>query len=125
MAIRVLLAEDNEIIRKVIADLLKSDPGIEVIAECSSFAEALNLASATNPEVVLMDVHMGDERTVTHSQLKAGLTGSRLLAMSIWNDDETKALAASYGAVALLDKTKLMNDLIPSIRRYATKRAEA
>ena len=59
MAIRVLLAEDNEIIRRVIADLLKSDPGIEVIAECAGFAEALSLASATHPEVVLLDCSHG------------------------------------------------------------------
>jgi hypothetical protein len=49
--------------------------------------------------------------------------GSRVIAISIWTDEETKALADSYGAVALLDKTKLASDLIPAIRRVVSKLA--
>jgi len=53
---------------------------------------------------------------VTQQQVKSCLTSvSRLLAISIWNDAETKALAASFGAVQLLDKTKLGTELIPAI----------
>ena len=50
---------------------------------------------------------MGDEYVVTPSQMKSWLVGSRLLAISIWHDDETKALADSFGAVTLLDKMNL------------------
>jgi chemotaxis response regulator CheB len=57
MTISVLLAEDNEIIRKMIADLLKNDPAIEVIGQCATFAQTLDLASKLHPEVVLLDVH--------------------------------------------------------------------
>ncbi len=62
---------------------------------------------------------MTDENDVTPSQIKSSLAGSRLLAISLWNDEETKALADSYGAIALLDKTKLAQKLIPAIKRYA------
>jgi chemotaxis response regulator CheB len=95
----------------MILDFLKGDPGIEVIGEHTAFAQTLKLASKLQPEVILLDVHMGDEHAVTSSQVSSGLTESRLLAMSIWNDDETKAVAVSYGAVACLDKTKLANQL--------------
>jgi hypothetical protein len=45
MTIRVLLADDNDVVRKVILDLLKSDPEIEVVAECVSFAQTIEIAS--------------------------------------------------------------------------------
>jgi hypothetical protein len=61
---------------------------------------------------------MSDERTVTHGQVKSALNGARLLAMSVWNDDETRYLAKSMGAVKLLDKTKLATELIPAIRQF-------
>jgi hypothetical protein len=55
---------------------------------------------------------LGDEYIVSRAQLKAGFASSRMLAMSIWVDDETKALAEAIGAVTPLDKTTLTADLI-------------
>jgi DNA-binding NarL/FixJ family response regulator len=119
MKIRVLLADDSEIMRKVIAGLLRDDPEIELVAECGSFAQTMERASKLHPQVIVLDIHMGDERTVTPSQLKFGLIGSRLLAISIWKDDETKALADTIGAATLLDKANLATELTPAIKRYA------
>jgi len=124
MTISVLLADDSEIIRKVIADLLKNDPEIEVVAESVGFAQTIQLAAKLHPQVIVLDLHMGDEHTVTPAQLRSGLISSRLLAISIWNDDETKALAEAIGAVTLLDKTKLTAELIPAIRHYANEDSE-
>jgi two-component system response regulator DevR len=118
MKISVLLADDSDVMRKVIVDLLKSDPEIEVLAECVGFGEAIQLAPKLHPQVIVLDVHMSDERTVTSGQVRSGLNGTRLLAMSVWNDDETKYLATSMGAVKLLDKTKLGTELIPAIRQF-------
>jgi hypothetical protein len=64
---------------------------------------------------------MSDERTVTRAQLRSGLIGSRLLAISVWNDEETSYLAEAIGAVKLLDKTKLAAELIPAIKHYANE----
>jgi DNA-binding NarL/FixJ family response regulator len=118
MTIRVLLTNDSEIIRKVIADLLKDDPEIEVVAECVSFAQTMERASKLRPQIIVLDVHMRDERTVTPSQLKFSLMGSRLLAISVWKDEETKALAQAIGATTLLDKANLVSALIPAIKQY-------
>jgi DNA-binding NarL/FixJ family response regulator len=124
MTIRVLLADDSEIMRKVILDLLKSDPEIEVVAESVGFAQTIQLAAKLQPQIIVLDVHMRDEHTVTRAQLKSGLNGSRLLAISIWKDEETIALAETMGAVKLLDKTKLTAELIPAIRHYASESNE-
>jgi hypothetical protein len=72
----------------------------------------------------LLDVHMSDERTITPSQRKSGLIGSRLLAISVWNDGETRHLAEVIGAATLLDKTKLTAELIPAIRHLASESIE-
>jgi chemotaxis response regulator CheB len=120
MIISVLLADDSQIMLKVIARLLKSDPEIEVVGECVSFAQTIDVASKMRPQVIVLDVHMRDELTVTPSHLKFGLIGSRLLAISIWKDDETKALAETMGAVTLLDKADLATALIPAIKYYAS-----
>ena len=70
-------------------------------------------------KVVLMDLHLENENNVKSSDMKSLLNGSALLAFSLWNDNETKALADRYGAVELLDKANLAFDLIPAIKRSA------
>lgn len=120
MKISVLLADDSPIILKVIAHLLKGDPEIEVVAECVSFAQTMEVTSKLHPQVIVLDIHMPDEHAVTPSHLKFGLIGSRLLAISIWKDEETKALAETIGAVTLLDKADLATKLIPAIKHYAS-----
>ena len=120
MRIRVLLADDSVPVRKVIVDILKRDPEIELVGECDSLWQTMQFAAKLRPQVIVLDVHMRDERFMTPLELKTGLTGSRLLAISAWQDDETKTLAEAIGAVTLLDKAKLVTQLIPAIRRNST-----
>ena len=120
MLTTVLLADDNEIVRKAILRLLQGDSDIQVLAQGTTFAQTIELASTLHPQVIVLDVHMSDERAVTPAQLKSGLIGSRVLAMSIWNDDETKFLAKTFGAATLLDKAKLATELIPAIIQNST-----
>ena len=117
--ISVLLADDSELMRKVIAHLLKDNPEIQVVAVAESFSQTIHLANKLHPQIVVMDLYMGDENVVSPSQVKAWLGSSQLLAISIWNDDETKALANCFGAVAFLNKKDLDTQLIPAIKKYA------
>src|SRR5437588_8082257 len=122
--ISLLLVDDNDMLRKAIAHVLASDPEIQLVAEAVSFAETMRLTYELQPQVILMDLHLRDQKAVTPSQVKSCLAGSRLLAMSIWEDDETKTLAEVFGAVTLLDKTNLATELIPAIKLYATHKKE-
>jgi two-component system invasion response regulator UvrY len=119
MSIRVLLADDSEIVRKAITHLLQSDPEIQLVAEAVSFRQAMRFASRLRPQVIVMDLHMPDENNLTPLQIKSCFVGSRLLAISLWNDEETKVLADGCGAVTLLDKTNLGALLIPAMKQYA------
>jgi DNA-binding NarL/FixJ family response regulator len=117
--IKVLLAEDHRVMRNAVARLLSGDSEIEVVAVATNFAQLLEYVPAFQPDVVIMDVHMHDDKFVEPERIKAVLTRSRLLAMSIWKDEETKLLADRLGAVALLDKPNLGRELITAIKRCA------
>ena len=121
--INVLLADDHRSMRKAISELLKDDAEVCLVGEAGSFRETIDLTAEFCPDVVVMDIHMGDEKKVKPSDLKSSLVDCYLLAMSLWTDEETKVLAKSFGAVTLLDKTKLASELLPFLRRYAQSRA--
>jgi DNA-binding NarL/FixJ family response regulator len=115
--ISVLLVEDSEPMRKALARLLSSDPGIQMLGEAGSLNEAIRLASKLSPDVVLLDLHLGDENSTTPSKIKSAFVESRVIAMSLANDTDTRKIAEAYGAIALLDKMTLANNLIPSLKR--------
>jgi DNA-binding NarL/FixJ family response regulator len=119
MPIRVLLADDNEHVRKAISRILWSDPEIQLVGEAASFSETMQIYSKMRPHIVVMDLHMKDGENSTALQVRSSMNGSRLLAISIWNDDETKTLADNFGAVTLLEKISLASELIPAIKRHA------
>ena len=120
--INVLVADDHQDVRKVISNLLKDYADVRLVAEASSFREVIDRSSDCHPDVILMDVHMGDERKIVPSDLKSRLADCQILAMSLWTDRETKALAESFGAVTLLDKTKLDSELSLSLECCARLR---
>jgi DNA-binding NarL/FixJ family response regulator len=119
MSISVLLADDSQLIRDAIAGLLKNSLEIDLIGVADSFSETLRLLGELQPNLVLMDLHMKDEKSVEPTDLKSGLHGVPLLAMSVWVDPETKTLAETFGAVQLLDKATLAFELVPAIRKHA------
>jgi two-component system, NarL family, response regulator DevR len=120
MPIKVLLVDGSDVMRSAIRQVLKNELGIEVVGTATSFAETLVLTAALKPNVLLMDPHMPDEREYTPESIKSQilLHTKCIVAMSLWNDDDAKALAASFGAHVLLDKMNLYSDLIPAIKQF-------
>jgi hypothetical protein len=66
---------------------------------------------------------MPDDSSVSPQEIKSLLNtlGSRLIAISFWDDEGTQALAENLGAVTLLDKMKLVTELIPAIKATTSK----
>jgi DNA-binding NarL/FixJ family response regulator len=120
--IRVLLADDNEVIRRAIRQLLEEQPEITLVGEATGFAQTIQMTQELKPEVVILDLHMKDQSACETEVVKIQLNRceSRILAISIANDAETKELARSVGAFTLLDKMNLADDLIPTIKRCAS-----
>jgi two-component system response regulator DevR len=122
MPVTVLLADDHEVIRKAIRSLLTRDPEIEIVGEAISLTDTIRLTAELTPQVVVMDLHMGDENLVDPLEVQSRLAGTRVVAVSVWNDEETRILAERYGAAVLLDKVSLAKELIPAIRAVANGR---
>ena len=116
LPIKVLLADDSEIMREAIKKLLVDEPRIHIVGEASCFGAAMQLVADSKPDLLLLDLHLPQKR-----ELPAPIVRSQLncieytLAISFANDEEAKSLAASYGAAALLDKMSLYNELLPAI----------
>lgn len=107
--------------RTAISRLLKDCPTVELLAETNSFGGLIQLIVEYHPDIVIMDLHMPDEHKVSVAETKSALSGCYLVAISVWNDRETKARADAFGACRLLDKRLLAAELIPAIQECAKK----
>jgi DNA-binding NarL/FixJ family response regulator len=117
VAVTVLLADDSEIMRRSIRRLLEEYPEIMIVAETRSFPETVQMAAELKPDVILLDLHMPNPANMAMEQIKAACSASCLLAISIFNDEETKILGADLGAACFLDKADLGMKLVPAIQR--------
>lgn len=126
MSIKVLLADDSEIVRRLIRHLLSAQTRIEIVGEAANFAQTIQMASDLEPQVIVMDLHMPDEHNVTLQQVKSHLNrGSQVLAISVCNDEESRELAENVGAAVFLDKMDLSLTLIPTIMQLKRERTAA
>jgi DNA-binding NarL/FixJ family response regulator len=117
MPITLLLADDSDVARRAIKLLLEEEPKIKLVAEAVCFADVIRISAVLKPDVLVMELRMRDERRLGPASTKAHLLGcaKHVLAMSVWVDEESRALAAEYGAAQLLDKARLASELIPAI----------
>ena len=122
MCIKVLLADDTAFMRSAIRNLLGREPEIELVGEAQNFAESLSLTRKFKPHVVILDLHMPDSSNLTPMNVSEGLRAyqAAILAISVWNDENTLALARSYGASELLDKMRLGQELIPAVMKLGS-----
>jgi two-component system response regulator DegU len=126
MSIKVLLADDSEIVRQSIRLLLRSQSEIELVGEAADFSQTIRMMNDLNPEVVVLDLHMPSETKATLLDVKSYLKhGSRLLAISFLDDESARSLAESLGAAGFLDKTEIGLKLIPTIMQLVSPRKTA
>ena len=120
----MLLADDKDFVRQSIRRLLETQPEIELVGEAADFAQTILIANQSKPQVIVLDLHMPDETKITPSEVKSQLNSdaSKMLAISVWQDEDAQALAKSLGAVALLDKADLANRLLPTIMQLTSER---
>jgi|tagenome__1003787_1003787.scaffolds.fasta_scaffold20830984_2 DNA-binding NarL/FixJ family response regulator len=115
-AVRVLVADDHEIVRNAVADLLGQVPDVEVVGVAGNGREAVSMAAARHPRVVVMDVEMpcvgGLEAT---REILASAPDTKVLMLTAFPDQERAASAMRAGAVAYLLKENDAHDLIDAI----------
>jgi two-component system nitrate/nitrite response regulator NarL len=123
MPITVLLAGDKELERQAIRRILETHAEIELVGEATNFPQATQMSNDLKPQVIIADLHMPDEARVSPIEVRSLLnTGAtRLLVISIWEDEEANVLADKFGAYTLLDKSDLGITLVPAILEKAAE----
>jgi CheY-like chemotaxis protein len=113
---KVLIADDTQLMRRMICRLLREHSEIKIVGEAADYPQTVHMANAFRPEIILMDLHLACQPGIAPLDVRTQLNhGSRLVAISLTNDEEAEALAESFGAVKLLDKMTLFDELIPTI----------
>jgi DNA-binding NarL/FixJ family response regulator len=119
MCVRVFLADDAAFMRKAIQRLLSNREDISIVGEASNFLETIQKTTELHPDLIILDLNMPDRSHIAPSEAKRLLNGAKVLAITLGTDDLKEELLESVGAVRLLDKAELSNELIPAILELA------
>ncbi|MGW3291331.1 response regulator [Streptomyces sp. NPDC001002] len=122
MTIRVLLADDQALLRATFRILIDSCDDMEVVAEATDGVEAVALARTHRPDLVLMDIRMpGTDGLAATSTICADpeLGGTRVLILTTFEIDEYVAQALRAGASGFLGKDVTADVLLDGIRTVA------
>jgi two-component system, NarL family, response regulator DesR len=116
--IRVLLAEDQELVRGALAALLSLEPDIEVVAQVGRGDEVLAAARASRPHVALLDIEMpGEDGMTAAGQLRRELPACRVLMLTTFGRPGYLRRAMASGASGFLLKDAPAAELAVAIRR--------
>ena len=122
MTIRVVVADDQALVRKAFVVLLSSESDIEVAGEAANGAEAVALAASERPDVILMDVRMPVMDGIEATRMITGdgsLETTRVVILTTFDLDEYVHEALRAGASGFLLKDTLPGDLINAVRVVA------
>ncbi|AEV87687.1 LuxR family transcriptional regulator [Actinoplanes sp. SE50] len=118
--IRVLLVDDQQLIRAGLRMLLDAEPGMEVIGEAGDGRTAIALAAQLVPDVIVMDLRMpGVDGITATSRIMADRPAIRILVLTTFGDDDHLYPALQAGACGFLLKDAPPTDLLNGIRQAA------
>jgi signal transduction histidine kinase len=120
LPIRVIVADDAPAIREALCDLLSSSEDIEVVGDAEDADQAVALALRERPDVVLVDVKMpGGGGPRAAREILANLPGTKVLALSAYEDRRTVLHMLREGAVGFVVKGTPAKELLDAVRRSA------
>jgi DNA-binding NarL/FixJ family response regulator len=124
--IRVLLADDQALVRAAFAMLVATAPDMEVVGEAATGREAVDLARSLRADLVVMDIRMPDLDGIEATRLiaaDADLGGVRILVLTTYDTDEHIVAALRAGASGFLVKDTRPAELLDAIRTVAAGEA--
>jgi len=118
---RILLVDDQELVRAGFRIILQSEPGFEVVGEAADGAAAIRLAGELQPDVICMDVQMPgtDGLQATRAIVADGAIAARILMLTTFDRDDYLFEALAAGASGFLLKTASPEDLVAAIQVLA------
>src|SRR4051812_23973778 len=118
--IRILIADDQTITRSGLRNLLESVPGFEIVGEAGSGAEAIQMAAASQPDVILMDLRMPEVNGIEASrQIHRMDPHVGILVITIFEDDASVFPAIRAGARGYLLKDADGGELARAVHTVA------
>ncbi|MEO1061208.1 MAG: response regulator transcription factor [Actinomycetota bacterium] len=124
MTVRVVIADDQSMVRSGLRLLLDVEPDIEVVAEAADGAEAARMVAEHQPDVVLMDVRMpGTDGIEATEQVVARHGSVRVLILTTFDDDEVVFASLQAGASGFLLKNAPPEELIEAVHVVASGEA--
>jgi two-component system response regulator DesR len=116
--IRVLLADDQTLVRGALATMLGLEPDIEVVAQVGSGDEVVEAARRTRPDVALVDVQMpGKDGLAATAELRAALPSCRVVICTTFGRPGYFARAMENGAAGFVVKDSSPEHLVDTVRR--------
>lgn len=121
MSVRVLLVDDEELVRTGLRMILGTESGIEVVGEAADGAQAADLVAELDPDVVLLDIRMPvlDGLETTRLLAAAGTRG-RIVVLTTFDTDHNVLEALRAGAAGFLLKDAPADQLVAAVRAAAT-----
>lgn len=123
MSVRVVLADDQQLIRAGFARLLEAEAGIEVVGEAADGRQAVELCRSARPDVVLMDIRMPVLDGVAATREVVRHTSTRVLVLTTYDLDEYVFSALDAGASGFLLKDAPPEDLVRAVQVVASGEA--
>jgi DNA-binding NarL/FixJ family response regulator len=115
-SLRVLVADDHELVRKGLCSLLGAQPGWEVAAEARDGREAVRMAKEHQPDVVVLDISMpGMNGLEAARQIHKAASRTKVLVLTMYDSDTFIGEALEAGVHGFLLKTDASRDLVNAI----------
>jgi NarL family two-component system response regulator LiaR len=120
--IRILIADDGDVVRLAISTLLRSHPDLEIVGEARDGDEAVRLAARHAPDIVLMELAMpGLDGVETVRRIVNGVSGASVLILTGAKGEGSLFPALHAGAVGFLLKDATAEELVEAIQQVAEK----
>jgi DNA-binding NarL/FixJ family response regulator len=121
MTIRVVLADDQPLVRAGLGMVITDTPDIEVVGEAGTGTQAVQLARDLRPDVVVMDIRMPGMNGIEATQMIT--TESRVVILTTFDDDDNVYAALRAGASGFLVKDMALDDILTAVRVVAAGNA--
>lgn len=122
--IKVLIAEDHDVVREGLKILIAADSGMEIAGEARNGEAAVRLAKKLRPDVVLMDLSMPCGNGLDASRnICRNVPGAKVLVLSAYQDEDTIQQVLDAGVAGYMTKHSAADELLTAIREVGNGRA--